>query len=315
MRDRALILLTLLCLWPVSLSAEEISPASEVSTLADRWLLLDVAKAGERLVAVGDRGHVLLRDDAKSGWRQVIVPSRVLLTAVHFLNARSGWAVGHDATILKTQDGGESWQSVYFDPQEDRPLLDIWFADEKHGYAIGAYGLFMESRDGGDSWQIRPSFYGEDDFHLNALRPAGDGSLFIAAEAGNIYRSTDMGKSWQSLPSPYYGSFYGVLPLADKTLLIYGMRGHLYRSEDGGDTWKQTETGLSTSLTHAMQLSDGRILLTGQRGSLLISDDQGRSVTVLKSAGRHDLASAVETADGLLLFGDTGVRRYRIEAR
>ena len=76
-------------------------------------LLLDVARAGERLVAVGERGHVLLSDDAGRSWRQArTVPSRTMLTAVAFVDASHGWAVGHDEIILCTADGGETWRTA-----------------------------------------------------------------------------------------------------------------------------------------------------------------------------------------------------------
>ena len=42
-----------------------------------RSTLLDVASAGQRLVAVGERGHVLLSDDQGKTWRQArTVPTR-----------------------------------------------------------------------------------------------------------------------------------------------------------------------------------------------------------------------------------------------
>ena len=47
-------------------------------------LLLDVASAGSRLVAVGQRGHIIYSDDQGKTWVQAKVPSRVLLTAVFF---------------------------------------------------------------------------------------------------------------------------------------------------------------------------------------------------------------------------------------
>ena len=59
-------------------------------------------------------------------------------------------------------------------------------------------------RDGGDSWQARAIREG-DDFHLNQLAAAADGTLYIAAEAGHLYRSDDGGVTWLALPSPYAG--------------------------------------------------------------------------------------------------------------
>jgi len=116
-----------------------------IAPLAPHSLLLDVATAGDRLVAVGERGHVLYSDDGGRSWTQVPVPTRATLTGVHFEGADAGWAVGHDAVILRTLDGGLSWERVQYAPREEFPrvLLDVWFESREHGFAIGAYGYFL----------------------------------------------------------------------------------------------------------------------------------------------------------------------------
>ncbi len=114
--------------------------------LAAQSLLLDIEViADNKLVAVGEYGHILLSTDGKT-WQQAQVPSQATLTSVYFLNSRLGWAVGHDATILHSQDGGESWQVQQFLPQLEKPLFDIAFKDEQNGIAIGSYGLFSYPR-------------------------------------------------------------------------------------------------------------------------------------------------------------------------
>ena len=137
--------------------------------LAIDSLLLDGAAAGSRLVVVGERGHILVSTDDGASWTQAEVPTRALLTAVHMHDERTGWAVGHDAVILRTGDGGETWTLVHQAPEEELPLLDVWFRDERTGFAVGAYGYFLATDDGGETWTARA--ISEDDFHLNALVP------------------------------------------------------------------------------------------------------------------------------------------------
>ena len=137
--------------------------------LAVESLLLDGAAAGSRLVVVGERGHILTSTDDGASWTQAEVPTRVLLTALHMHDERTGWAVGHDAVILRTVDGGESWTLAHQAPEEELPLLDVWFRDERTGFAVGAYGYFLATKDGGETWTSRT--ISEDDFHLNALIP------------------------------------------------------------------------------------------------------------------------------------------------
>ena len=126
---------------------------AEIEPLAESSLLLDLAMAGTRVVAVGERGHVLLSDDQGATWRQAkSVPTRVMLTAVFFADAEYGWAVGHDETILNTVDGGETWTRSHFAPEAQQPLLDLWFANRVSGIAVGAYGAYFTTNDGGRHW-------------------------------------------------------------------------------------------------------------------------------------------------------------------
>jgi photosystem II stability/assembly factor-like uncharacterized protein len=291
--------------------------------LASRSLLLDVARAGARLVAVGERGHVLLSDDGGASWRQArSVPMRTLLTAVWFVDAERGWAVGHDELILATTDGGETWSRSHYAPQREQPLLDVWFADASTGIAVGAYGAYFATTDGGASWQRRsfaaapppgaPPPSEEDefapDYHLNAV--GGDGARWwIAAEAGQIYRSDDAGATWRTLPSPYAGSLFGLLPLGGDSLLVFGLRGHLFRSDDGGSTWRELESGVTAMLTDAASLDDGSIAIVGLAGTVLRSRDGGASWVNSQQDDRKGLSGIVSaTAGALLAVGEGGVR-------
>ena len=287
--------------------AAEPLPAVE-APLAIESLLLDGAVAGSRLVVVGERGHVLVSTDNGARWKQALVPTRAALTAVHMHDEHIGFAVGHDAVILRTGDGGESWRLVHYAPEEERPLLDVWFRDERTGFAVGAYGYFLATEDGGDTWTSRT--VSDDDFHLNALAPAEPDRLYIAAEAGVAYRSDDGGATWRALPSPYGGSWFGALALDADRLLLLGLRGHLFRSEDAGESWTQVVTGTNATLTAALRIDSGQVLITGLEGTLLTSRDGGRSVSLGQLASRQGISAALALTDGgVLLLGEFGVRR------
>ncbi len=279
--------------------------------LALRSLTLDVAVAGERLVAVGDRGHILVSDDSGGSWRQVQVPTRAMLTGVFFADAERGWAVGHDGVILRSQDGGESWEVMRWAPEEETPLLDVWFHDPEHGIAVGAYGLFLATSDGGTTWDERS--ISEDDSHLNRIAAWADTRLYLAAERGMIHRSDDGGATWVMLPSPYDGSFFGALALDEDSVLVFGLRGHMYRSDNGGESWSKLETGTIAMLTDGIALADGRALVVGLGGTVLLSSDGGRSFESEAQPNRLGIASVVQAPDGgVVVVGEGGVRRLEL---
>lgn len=298
------------------------SEQSIFSKLAVNSLLLQSDRQGSLTVVVGERGHILYSFNNKN-WKQASVETRQTLTNVFMLNKKTGWAVGHDAIILKTNDAAKTWKKIFFDVDEQAPLLDLYFKDDVNGIAIGAYGLVYVTEDGGKTWNKNELNIADEnnnaaktaeiytdisDIHLNDIAFAGNKRFYIAAESGHVLRSDDDAKSWISLSLPYQGSFFGILPLSFNKVLAYGLRGHLYLSIDAGSTWEKIETGSTEMLTDGVILSNGSILISGLAGTLLISKDEGKSFHAINLKHRHGLTSIVETKDiSILLTSDAGV--------
>jgi len=321
--------LTVLMCWsaivPVQAASDPVAnpaPASDAvvyaieSAKASRGLLLDVAHAGARLVVVGDHGHILYSDDQGKSWVQAQVPTRQLLTAVYFADEKHGWAVGHDAQILASSDGGATWSKQFEDLAREAPLLDVWFKDASNGFAVGAYGALLTTTDGGEHWQdVSERLDNEDQYHLNGIAQVKDAGLFIVGEAGSMFRSSDDGQTWERLEGPYQGSLFGVIGTASpSTLLAYGLRGNLFRSTDFGDTWTPIELQgargpMEFGLANASLLADGSVVLVGNGGSVMRSSDDGESFTVFNRPDRISLAGVTTNLQGnLILVGQGGVR-------
>lgn len=297
------------------------APASDVvysveSAKASKSLMLDVVHAGKRLVAVGDRGHILYSDDQGATWTQAKVPTRQLLTSVFFVDDKHGWAVGHDAQILASEDGGVSWSKQFEDLKRESPLLDVWFQDVDSGFAVGAYGALLATTDGGKHWEdVSDRLDNEDQYHLNAIAAVKDAGVFIVGEQGSMFRSADGGQTWEKLEGPYEGSLFGVIGTAQaNTLLAYGLRGNLYRSTDFGSTWEQVELqaargALEFGLSGATLLDDGSIVIVGNGGSVIRSNDNGETFSVFNRPDRISVSAVTAAGNGnLVLAGQGGVR-------
>ena len=310
--------------------------SSIIAPLAPKSLLIDLARAGPRVFAVGERGHVLYSTDEGKNWTQVQVPGSANLTAVYFNDTKHGWAVGHAEMILRTNDGGDHWERVHFAPENQQPLLDVVFTDADHGLAVGAYGVIYSSADGGDVWsqvpfEPAPLANAEDvptdpedmeaeidlgfEFHLNAIARGPDKRLYLGAEAGRLFRSDDNGASWRELPSPYDGSFYGILPLDGDALLAFGLRGDLFRSDDGGMNWTAIPTGTVALLNSGVRINADSIVICGMAGVLLVSRDGGHSFTLIQQDDRKAISAVLPASDGqLIVAGEGGVRRLPLPA-
>ena len=280
--------------------------AADSPELATRSLLLDAQAAGHVLFAVGAYGHILRSGDDGRTWEVAVVPTQATLTAICFPDERHGWAVGHDAQILHSDDSGHTWTRQYQGPDLDSPLLSVLFLDAETGFAVGAYSQFLATADGGRHWTARRII--EQDRHFNRITVGPAGTLYIAGEQGTLLRSTDRGATWQPIPSPYNGSFYGVLPLDPRTLLAYGLRGRIYRSEDDGGTWQLVPVVAQGVLATAVRLPSGVVVVGGAPRTFVVSRDAGRSFAAWEPGLTTPIAELVATADGrLLAFGEAGL--------
>lgn len=321
------------------LSAAPVADALERPALQVRRpaqaVLLAVAAAGERLVAVGERGLVTVSDDQGATWRQVPCPVSVTLTQLRFADARHGVAIGHGGTVLATADGGLSWQprldgrrlaqialeaaqaaddaARLRDAQRlladgpDKPLLDVLVWDTRRWLVVGAYGIALHTDDGGRSWQPwmqrLPNPRG---LHLYAARRQG-ATLLLAGEQGLLLRSDDEGASFRALPSPYRGSWFAAEMLPGGEWVLAGLRGNAWRSTDGGATWAALAVPMPASITAIVPGRDGRLLFANQAGQVLRRD--GERLVPLNREPLPPLAGVAALADGrLLAYGVAGLR-------
>lgn len=330
------------CLVAVSAGAAVVPPALERPALAvrapERAVLLAVAAAGPRLVAVGERGIVALSDDQGQHWRQARkVPTSVSLTALRFVDALQGWAVGHAGVILHTADGGETWTlqadgrslaqvalnaaartpddaltrwaRQLVDDGADKPLLDLHFYDAHRGIVAGAYGLFFETTDGGKTWgSAMDRIPNPKALHINAMRADGN-ALYLAGEQGLLLRSDDQGKTFQPLPSPYPGTWFTLAVPRPGTVLAAGLRGNAFISGDHGGTWSRLDGAAQASYVGAAVLPRDEVILANQAGQLL-STRAGAALKVLPMPPLPPVSAILALNDGgLLAVGFTGAMR------
>ena len=337
---------------PFSAAAEFVdvldSPA-QASKLAHHNMLIGLAQAGERMVAVGQRGHILYSDDIEQGWQQARVPVSSDLVAVHFPTAQQGWAVGHDGVVLHSSDGGHSWARQLdgrqvgtlvrdhyqaladqdpsderwavlvaegerlIDEGADKPFLDVWFANEQVGYIVGAFNLIFRTTDGGQNWI--PWLERTDNheaFNLYAINRVGN-ELFIVGEQGLILKLDPVAEHFTATSTPYRGTFFGITG-DSRVALAFGLRGNAYRSVDGGASWKPVDLSLNSSITSGTVAADGRVILVSQGGHVLVSQDNAASFQLL---ARHSLgivaAARFSKPDVLTLAGTRGVRAFPMQ--
>ncbi|WP_103308135.1 MULTISPECIES: YCF48-related protein [unclassified Pseudomonas] len=331
---------------PVAVGVPLNTPAMRVPA-AQNGVLIDLARAGTRLVAVGERGLVLFSDDNGQSWHQASVPVSVSLTAVRFVDAQKGWAVGHAGVVLATLDGGEHWtlqldgarvaqleldaaradQATAADLDAaqvrvqnaerlvadgpDKPFLALEFVDARRGLIVGAYGLALLTTDGGATWQsLMGHVANPNGLHLYAISRQGT-RWFLAGEQGYLARSDDDAASFSQLDSPYEGSFFTLQNRADGALVVAGLKGNAFISHDAGASFQRLSVPVPISFNDATRLADGQLLLVNQGGTLFRNSEQtGAALLPLRNPLGKPVSSVIEAADGsLIVAGFTGLQR------
>lgn len=300
----------------------------QIQPLAMSSLVLDIAHAGQHLVAVGERGHVFVLNDE---WQQVPTPTSVQLTKVFFLNEKLGWAVGHDATILHSQDGGQTWSLQMQSSEIEKPFLDVLFLNEQEGMAIGAYGLFYRTRDGGVNWteEFHEELLAAEDAsylaelknsdqaaylserasllpHFNRMILLNDGRLLLVGELGLVATSADKGQSFSRTGFDYDGSMFNAIELRD-TVYVMGLRGHVFKADLNLAQWDEIDMPVKSSLNGAMVNSDTSLYLVGNAGVVIQLNQDNSSSIVTRRQGANLVTIAKDNQGNVWLSGSQGL--------
>lgn len=321
---------------------DPLSAPAVMSPKAQSSRLQSVARAGARLVAVGRLGHILISEDAGKSWKQVSCPVRSDLVSVRFVTPSKGWAVGFDGVVLHSGDGGLTWTKQldgnqaaklvqdYFQKRAaegdaaakqmlpeaeravvdgaDKALFDVLFLNEKDGFVVGAFNHAFRTRDGGATWEpFQDRTENPRALHLYALAVVGE-QMYLAGEQGLLRRWNKYADRFESLDTPYKGSFFGLL-VKQSMIFAFGMRGNAFRSSDGGVSWQKLDTSTTWGINAATLLDDGRLVIVTDGREILVSKDDGISFERLKTESPRPYYGVVAAgATGMVLVGAAGVR-------
>jgi len=288
-----------------------------IAVKAPSRVFLDaIARAGDRLVAVGEHGVIIYSDDNGRSWHQAQVPVDVLLTAVAFATPLDGWAAGHFGVILHTEDGGLTWQkqldgvgvnelavraaqvaqaanlnlpavpladkraAKFLADGPDRPFLAILAMSAKEAIVVGAYRLADRTADGGRTWQDMSLVVGDAFSHnLYAITQAGS-NLYIAGETGLVFRSTDNGQTFPQVTLPAAGTASAEVSASDT------------------DTTPYT----AATLFGILGAPDGSLFTYGVAGQAFHSKDNGTTWQPVALGTSANLTAAIVLKSGAILL-------------
>jgi photosystem II stability/assembly factor-like uncharacterized protein len=200
---------------------------------------------------------------------------RPFLRKVFFGDAYHGYALGTTntaAVVVKTDDGGVTWDSVY---QTKLPLYGIYFRSAAEGWIVGGTGTILSTSDGGVTWNVRKSGTEED---LYAVTGDASGTIFVVGKQTTVLKSTDGGANWVKCSPPTTGDLVDVLSLPSGALLVLGSN-QLLKSVDSGASWVKHGPYEWTHLYALAFVDDEAGFLTA--GPVLRTTDGGNTLTLL----------------------------------
>ena len=315
--------LLLLCLISLPALAAPSNYAMQMDK-ASSSLLLDIAAAGDRLVAVGERGHILYSNDSGLSWVQAKVPTTAMLTRVHFISSQHGWAVGHDGNVLASIDGGISWE-LQRDGVTDQALLNevrasrakeqVKVLREKRSSAEASdRGKLTSQLEQAEEALANAQLDLEDAVYAPPLMDvwfANEQQGWASGAYGTLLHTSNGGRLWQDwshkVDNDEQLHLNGVTGTPDGTLFLASEWGTIFRSSTAGETWKAIDSGYEGSFFGLLVNPDTNSLFAyGLRGTVYRSTDKGQNWSEVQSRAQGSLFGAYATPDGRLTFVGAG---------
>lgn len=292
------------------------------SELAIKSWLVDVAAAGNRMVAVGQRGHILYSDDAGKTWRQASVPVSSDLTAVYFPTPTQGWAVGHDGVVLHSSDTGATWVKQLDGNQTGQLMLDYF---SKQLAAMPAPEPAAEAEEVDYSAEPaelsdyeRLSLLVDDAKRMEAEgadKPfldvwfENDKVGFIVGAFNMIFRTEDGGQSWTPIndraenPQGYH---LNAIAVSGSDVFVVGEQGVVLKLNRSTQSFDAVPTPYQGSY-FGVVAKPGMVIIHGLRGHAFRSVDGGKTWKKIETG--TDLAitaSTIDEAGHVFLFSQAG---------
>ncbi len=210
------------------------------------------------------------------------------LHAVHFVDAKEGWAVGEQGVIWHTPDGGKNWERQISGTKSC--LRSVHFLSPYCGWAAGrtvlpneagTSGIVLFTEDCGATWTERssgvmPGLNFVKFFSETSGIACGDGS---DSAASGVFATNDGGKTWSALRGPRATTWLG----CDFTALNHGILGGAWSKlstvRDGTLAAAELDS-LNGRAVNAISLQGAGAVAACSGGVVLLSENAGTKWSV-----------------------------------
>jgi len=246
-------------------------------------------------------GSLTLLHSTNSGNSWVPKPSGTVshadLIDIMFYNEALGWAVGKGGVIMKTTDGGDTWEYQRRDKilsESQEWFSNVKFVDSLQGWCVGGTGVFpfngvlLHTSDGGRNWSTQAFDTTQETEWLygitfvDSLTGWAVGGDWSGNVGGAIFKTIDGGLTWNSLTIPIIAKLEAVTFVNSLHGWAVGFDRTILHTTDGGITWTYptTEESYLPHLYSVAATDSLHCWAVGANGSIFHTNDGSDSAWV-----------------------------------
>jgi photosystem II stability/assembly factor-like uncharacterized protein len=206
-------------------------------------------------------------------WQVINVPTESKLLDIAFTdNPQHGYLVGSNATLLETNDGGDTWKPLNLALDDPRSRFDSISFAGKEGWIAGEPSLLLHTTDEGRSWSRIPLSEKLPGSPI-VIKALAENTAEMATDVGAIYQTTDGGKNWKAQVEAAVGVVRNLERSADGKYVAVSAKGSFYSTwEPGQSAWVPHNRLSSKRLENMGFAENGQLWLLARGGQVQFSD-------------------------------------------
>lgn len=253
------------------------------------FLMDAVVCPDKRFVALDYQHNVWFSDVTGTQWQAKKVETFEAPQAISCDSQGRLWIVGGFSSILRSDDGGDSWEESSMD--EDLHFTTVQFVDADHGLLMGEFGVVARTVDGGQSWEmlepIPDEFYPQDAWFQTMDRG------WVVGLNGTVLYTEDGASTWQSQETGTKQPIYSIAANGD-SLYAVGGNGLVMMCKgcigdlSGATGWERVDHGLPIRFyLRGLVPVDDQLWIAGGAGAL-------HSIALAGSKNKSEVATSGE---------------------